>query len=62
VAAALPLFRLGPIEPNTGQRLIHLVQRFLAKVRDAKQVISRAIQEIVHCEHAAFFQTIGRSY
>lgn len=49
------------MEANLGECVIHFVERLFAEVRNAQQVFPGAVQQVVDCEDAFFFEAIGRA-
>ncbi len=52
----------GPVETNAFERLVNFVERFLAEVGDAQQILAFALQEIVDREDASLLEAVGGSH
>ena len=48
------------IKADPLQRLVHLLQRLLAEVRDAQQILAGAMEQVVDRENPPLLQTVRR--
>ena len=53
---------LGTIETNAFQSEEHFLQRLFAKVRNALQIFSGAIEEITYGEDSSFLEAVGGAH
>jgi hypothetical protein len=54
-------FAARAIKADALERLVDLFERLLTEVRNAQQVVTRALQQVVNRKDASLFEAVGRA-